>query len=536
MDYPDYLQLIPDYDPVATAEDCTFDAEIAQLAIDFFAEELCLIEGVPGYPAFVLEDWQKAIIANLFGWLRPDGTRRYTEAFLMIPRKNGKTPLMAGVINHVAYNEDEPGGQIYSSAGEKNQAALIFRHVAGMIQRNPELDKRAKIYKTYKSAEFYGGDCIYNALSADANTKHGQNAHLIINDELHVHKTRDLIDTLETSTASRKQPLVIHITTAGYDKETICYEKYDYACKVRDGVINDSSFLPVIYEIKQADYDRWDDPVVWEYCNPNLGISVNRDYLEKQCQKAKAIPAKENTFRRLHLNQWTEQECRWLSVKAWQDCNVELRSDNGIIWIGGLDLSTTTDLTAFTALGFDSLGNLHWHSWPFIPKDNATKREHQDGVPYLTWARQGKITLTDGNVVDYNVIQDHILKMHQIYNFAEIAYDPYNATQMILNLQDKGIECTPYGQGIKNISPPCKALEALLLAGKIAHDDHPVLNWCVSNVTVKQDENENIKPVKPKNFKRIDIIVAGLMALGRLITENHETQESIYEERDPFTF
>lgn len=532
MKYPKYLKSIPGgYDPIATKEDCYFDNTAAEHIIKFFATQLVLAEGVPGCPNFILEEWQKAIVGNLFGWKRPDGTRRYRRGFFMIPKKNGKSPLMAGVINYVAFNEDEPGGQIYSTAGDMEQAAIIHRHASKQIQHNEEMTDNSRIYKTYHSIEFWGGDVIYKALSAEDGTKHGINAHLIIHDEVHVHKKRDLIECVDPSTASRRQPLILDITTAGFDKETICGERYEYACDVRDGVIDDKALLPIIYEIKKEDFKRWDDPIVWAYCNPNLGVSVNLDFIETACKMAKKIPAKENSFRRLHLNQWTQQQTRWLSVDTWKDCQYELISSKSIIWVAGLDLSTSIDLTCLTMLGIDSDGVLHWHCWPFMPKETAHLRELQDGVPYLTWAKQGYIELTEGNAIDFNFIEKRAKEECDRFGAVELAFDRMNATQIIQNLDAHGIEVTAYGQGFLSMNAPCKYLETQLLAGKIAHGNHPVLTWSISNVEVKQDDHDNIKPIKPKNTKRIDPVVSGLMALGRLISENRVKKKSVYETR-----
>jgi len=534
--YPEYIFKIPDYDSVASKEDCYFDSESAQLAIDFFAEHLVFIEGEKAGQAFILEEWQKAIIGNLVGWKRPDGTRRYREALILVPRKNGKTPLVAGIVNLIAYTDGEAGAQIYSSAGEREQAALTFRHASGMIVRNSELSKRAKIYKTFKSIEYYEGDVVYKALSADADTKHGLNAHLVINDELHIHKDRDLIDTLQTATGSRKQPLIISISTAGWNKDSICYEKYDYACKVRDGIIKDKSFLPVIYEIKESDYDNWDKEEVWKKCNPNLGVSIQLDYLKEQCQKAKDTPAYLNTFLRLHLNKWTQQETLWLDMaKVEKCCMLEPSKDKTLSWYGGLDMSSSQDLTAFSLVAVDSDGYFHNHCFPFIPKDCALLKERQDKVPYTLWNKDGYVYYTEGNIIDHAYIRDFIINLRdkEGWNIKEIAIDTYNAQQIAVELQGAGFEVVPYGQGIKSINSPAKKFEQLILSEKIKFGNNPLYKWSCSLVEVKMDENENVKPVKgkAKKRKRIDPVLSTLMALGRLISndiEDGKKAQSIY--------
>lgn len=524
------LRLIPGYDPIETARDCWFDESAADKACDFFTDELCLIEGTKAGQPFTLEDWQKCIVGNLFGWMRPDGTRRFREAFIFVARKNGKSPLVAGIVNYVAFCDGEPGAQLYSAAGEREQAALVFRHAAGMINRNPELKKRSKIYRTFKSVEYYNGDTIYKALSADADTKHGLNAHLVINDELHIQRNRDLVDTLETSTASRRQPLIIHITTAGFDKHTICYEKYDYACKVRDGIIDDIKFLPVIYEIDEG--DDWTNERVWEKANPNIDVSVSRDYLRSACKEAQEVPAKENTFKRLHLNVWTEQETRWLSMDKWRACpelNVNLIGRTGF---AGLDLSQNKDITAFVML-FEVDGKFVVVPRFWIPRERAHERENRDGVPYTQWARDGFITMTEGNVIDYDFVVDDVIKDFEKYDIRGTAFDRFgfeSVRQMFIRRGVGEDKFVSFGQGFISMSQPMKELENLVLSGQLVHNNNPVLTWMASNVAVKQDAAGNVKPDKDKSTEKIDGIVALIMAVG-LAGTMEEVRDSVYENR-----
>jgi phage terminase large subunit-like protein len=520
-------RMIPNYDPWATCGDCYFDEDAANHAVDFFAAHLQLIEGKTAYKPFHLEDWQRAILGNLFGWKRPDGTRRYRTAYIEVPRKNGKTPLMAGVINYVGFCDDEPGAQIYSAAAEREQAALVHRHAAGMINCNPELAEKATIYKTYKSIEYYNGESVYKALSADADTKHGLNAQLIVVDELHVQPNRDLVDTLVTSTASREQPLLIHITTAGWDRESICYEVYDYAKKVLEGLVEDETILPVIYEIKEG--EDWQDEEVWAKCNPNLGVSVSIEYLRTQAKKALEIPAYENTFRRLHLNQWTEQESRWLPMHKWREC-AETRPIEGRVCFAGLDMSSTTDLSSLVLVFPDDDGGYTSKAYAWIPEENARQREKKDRVPYLQWAREGFIELTPGNVIDYDFVRRRINEIGKIYNIRQIAADRWNSTQLLTQLEGDGFEMLAFGQGFASMSAPSKKLEELILSKELRHGDNPVLNWAASNVNIKQDAAENIKPVKVAGAKRIDPIVALIMALGVAI-QAPEKRPSVYESR-----
>jgi phage terminase large subunit-like protein len=513
----DICRIIPGgYDPFASAGECTFDRKLAKRSLDFFAEHLVFIEGDRAGQPFVLEDWQKSIIANLFGWIRPNGSRRYREAFIFVPRKNGKTPLCAGIIDYVGFCDNEPGAQIYSAAGEKEQASLVFRHAAGMIFRNPELDKRARVYRTFKSIEFNRGDSIYKALSSEADTKQGYNSHLVINDELHVQPNRDLVDALSTSTGTRRQPLIIHITTAGWDRHSICYEKYDYACKVRDGIIQDDTFFPVIYEIGEK--DDWRKEKTWRKANPNLGVSVTLEYLKKECQRAQDVPAYENTFRRLHLNQWTQQDVRWIPMDRFRECKgkrTRIEDFAGKPCYAAIDLSSTTDLCCVDYLFQDE--KFHFLADCFIPEVNARKRMERDRVPYLTWAEQGYITLTPGDVVDYDRIRARVNEVGKIVDIRGIAFDRWNATQLSTQLKGDGFNVEMFGQGFASMSAPSKKFMELILSKLLDYGDNPVIEWCASNVTAEIDAAENIKPSKKKSSERIDAIVAALMALGLCI-------------------
>lgn len=523
--------LIPGYDPVATASPGEFfDQATARHALDFFGTQLQLIEGEAANRPFQLEAWQEAIIACLFGWHRADGTRRYREAMIYVPRKNGKTPFCAGIVNLVMFTDGEPGAQIYSAAAEREQAALIFRHASGMIARNPAMASRARIYRSFRSIEYAAEGTVYKALSADADTKHGLGAHLVIVDELHAHRDGELVDVLLTSTAARRQPLVIYITTADYARESVCNTKYDYASKVRDGVIPDSSFFPVLYEASVD--DDWTDPKVWAKANPNLGVSVKLDYLERECQRAKSEPSYENTFKRLHLNIRTQQDVRWIPLDKWNACDGEVDEAAlaGRECFGGLDLSSKLDVTAWVLVFPPTDEDPKWRVLPrfFVPEDNARDRERRDRVPYTTWAAQGFIALTPGNVVDYEHVKAVIAEDARRFTIREIAYDSWNATQIALQLQDVGATMVEFGQGYRSMSEPSKEFERLIVSRDLAHGGNPVLTWMASHVAAESDPAGNIKPSKKKSTERIDGIVATVMALGRALVTGDAPEPSIH--------
>lgn len=519
------------YSPETSKGDCYFDESAAKEILEFFHNELVFFEGSKAGQTFALEMWQASIVANLFGWKRPDGTRRYREAFIFCGRKNGKTPLIAGILAYMAYKDDEPGAQLYSAAADHQQAALIYRHLFGMITKNPALMQKTKIYTSYKSMEFPEKDGVYRALSAEAYTKDGLNSSFIVVDELHAQPNRDLVDVLTTSTGTRKQPMIIHITTAGFDKNSICGEKYDYACKVRDGIINDPSFLPAIYEVLPE--DNWADKKTWTKANPNLGVSISLDYLQREFQRAQDSPAYENTFRRLHLNQWTSSDTKFISTEKWNACGqwpVNEKDFIGRPCYAGLDLSTTTDISALNLIFPMADGGVATINYAWAPREGAEKRERKDRVPYITWARQGYMELTDGNVIDYDLIRRRINELGQKFEIKGIAYDRWNAQQICTQLEGDGVNMVMFGQGFHDMSAPTKEFEKLVISGKLRHGNNPLLNWAVSNVMVETDAAGNMKPSKKKSTERIDPVVAATMGIGLLIVQPPEA-ESVYMTR-----
>jgi phage terminase large subunit-like protein len=503
-----------------------YDEAAAERAVGFFADCLTHTAGEWRGKPFILSDWQgEKIVRPLFGWRRADGTRRYRTAFIFIPRKAGKTTLAAGLALYATFADGEPGAQAVNAAADREQAALCFEAARQMVEAEPELAARSQSYKRSIVVPITGSS--YKVLSSDAYSKHGLNCSYIGADELHAWPGRDLWDTLVTSTGARRQPLTVVTTTAGYDRHSICYELYDYACKVRDGIIEDDTFLPVIFEAGAN--DDWKSPATWEKAHPGLGVSIKREYFEQECNKAKSIPAYENTFRRLLLNQWTEQDSRWLSMDAWDQCGGEVGDLAHKDCWAGLDLAATTDITAFV-MAFPVADKLVVIPRFWIPADNMRERERRDRVPYGQWVREGYITATEGAVTDYDVIRAEINALAEKYRIKEVAFDRWGATQLATQLQGDGFELVGFGQGFASMSGPSKEFERLILGRELNHGDNPVLRWMASNVAVKQDPAGNLKPDKAKSTERIDGIVAAIMALGRWQVAREEAP-SVYENR-----
>lgn len=516
---------VPNYDPWATkAAGDWFDGKAAKVAIQFIYEELVHVRGHHAGSQFKLENWQLAAIGNLFGWKRKDGSRRYRECLLYVPRKNGKSPLAACIILYGLFCDQEPGCEIYGAADKYKNAAHVFHHAQGMVKRNEKLMARSQIYKGAGKAiqlrehpDNLDDLSIYQLISSENSEGHGQNTHMAIVDELHLLPDRMLVDALMTATASegRRQPLIMYLTTADFEREgSPCNEKHDYACKVCAGDISDRAFLPVVYGATVD--DDWTDPAVWEMANPNLGVSVSREYIQRECKRAQEEPSYENTFKRLHLNIRTEQDMRWIPLEVWDKCAKPTGDLAGRACFAGLDLATTDDTTALVLVFPDGKGgyDILPHYW--IPGENAEKRERTDRVPYKTWEREGYITMTPGDVTDYGFVRRDINEIGERYKLREIAFDPWNATHLATLLgEEDGFEMVQFRQGFVSMSEPSKMLERHLIAGEIRHGGHPVLRAQVGCVTVKEDPAGNIKPDKQKSTGRIDGVVATVMALGR---------------------
>jgi phage terminase large subunit-like protein len=466
--------------------------------------------------------------------------RRYRRVLLYIPRKTGKTPLAAGMADAIFFIDQERGKQIFCAAADTFQASLLFRHARGMVEQEPALLKQVNIYETFRSMVLLDDPAsVFKVLSADAHTKHGLNPTAFFIDELHTQPNPELVHTLQTSMASanRPQPLEVYLTTADYDRPSVCNKIYTQGCKIRDGRVKDSTFLPVIYEASPE--DDWTDPAIWAKANPNLGVSVSREYMERACQEAQDFPTEENKFKRLHLNIVTGQDVRWLPMEAWDKCGspVDARAMGGRPCFAGLDLSATVDITALVLVWPPEEEGGIWSVLPYfwIPADHARKRERRDRVPYETWARQGWIEMTPGDVVDYDMVRKRINELADEFGFKKIGNDPWNAKHMEKMLTDDGFDVIPMRQGHQTMGDPSKELEKLVVGGQLAHSGNEVLTWMAGNVTVRMDSNANIMPDKKKSTEKIDGIVALIMAIGVAIEFGDEGGPSVYETRGLLT-
>jgi phage terminase large subunit-like protein len=514
-------------------KDSCYDKASADYAVGFI-ECLSHTKGTWSGKPFELIDWQEQIIRDIFGTLKSNGYRQFNTAYVEIPKKMGKSELAAAVALLLTCGDGEERAEVYGCAADRNQASIVFNVAADMVRLCPALSKRVKILDSQKRLIYLPTGSIYQVLSADVSNKHGFNTHGVVFDELHTQPNRKLLDVMTKGSGdARMQPLYFLITTAGNDTNSICYEIHQKAKDILEGRKNDPTFYPVIYGADES--DDWTDPKVWKKANPSLGITVGIDKVRAACESAKQNPAEENSFRQLRLNQWVKQAVRWMPMDKWDKCSFTNDPDSlaGRVCYGGLDLSSTTDITAFVLVFPPEDENDKYIILPYfwIPEDNLDLRVRRDHVPYDIWERQECLQTTEGNVVHYGFIETFIEKLGEKYNIREIAFDRWGAVQMVQNLEGMGFTVVPFGQGFKDMSPPTKELMKLTLEEKLAHGGHPVLRWMMDNIYIRTDPAGNIKPDKEKSTEKIDGAVATIMALDRAIRQGGSQPVSIYDAR-----
>lgn len=465
--------------------------------------------------SFRLRPWQERIVRTLFGTLKPNGKRQYRTCLLMLPRKNGKSELAAALALYGLLGDGENAAQVYSAAADRDQAALVFNAAVTMVRADPELEAQLEIVESQKRIVHRASNGFYRAISAEAFSKHGFNASMVIYDELHSAPNRELWDVLRTSQGARSQPVMLAISTAGFDRHSILYQVYDYACKVRDGIVTDETFLPIIYEAPPE--ANWLDESVWAACNPALGDFRSLEDMQILAREAQAMPGAENSFRRLYLNQWTEQETRWLPMPLWDACAGEIADLSHRRCYIGMDLSTTRDLTALVAVFPDDAGGCDVLPAFFVPEESIHERAKRDRVPYPEWQKSGHLIATPGDVVSYEAVRVKLQEWAERFDVREVAFDPWNATDLVTRLQDQdGFTCVPMRQGYASLSAPTKSAEKLIASKALRHDGHPVLRWNVSNAAVETDAVGNIKLSKRASTERIDGAMALIMAVDRM--------------------
>jgi len=514
-----------------------FSDERADRAVNFIEHYLHHTKGQFVGQPFLLRDWQKQHVREIFGRLNDDGSRQIRQVYWEIPKKNGKSEIAAAIALTLLYADREPGAEIYGAAVDRDQAGIVFTVAAAMVRFNARLARRSKIIDSSKRIVVPEMGSFYRALSADVGGKHGFNSHGVIFDEIHAQRDRRLWEVLTFGAGdARTQPLVFGITTAGIPGESpVAEELHEYADQIIRGVIPpDPTFYPVIYAAPQ-DAD-WTSEEVWRACNPALGDFLNLESVRSACERAKRVPSEQNSFRRLRLNQWVKQETRFIDMADWDACSapIDLTAAKDLTWYAGLDLSTKLDITALVLVAKDDGGVFNLLPFFWLPEDNMQARPHQESSKYRLWAAKGLITLTTGNVVDFTAVRRRLneLRDQAGLSIQQVAYDPWSATQLAQQLQEDGFQMVEVGQTYRHLSEATKELQSSIVHRSVRHGGNPVLRWMADCMTVKSDINSNVRPVKPdrlKSSKRIDGIVAAIMGLSRSMVDDQS--RSVYEER-----
>jgi phage terminase large subunit-like protein len=510
-----------------------------------FIENLTHVKGPLAGQKIVLEPWQIFIITTIFGWVNKDGHRRYRRVYIEVPRGNAKSTLSSGIALYMLCADNEGGAECYSLATTRQQARIVFGDAQAMARANPAMRKRFGMTITAHNLHILNTASKFEALSSEGSTLDGLNTHLGIIDELHAHKTRAVYDVVETSIGKRMQSLLWVITTAGSDRAGICYEVRDFVCKilnttliehgglgykVEGGSVEDDSQFGIIYTID--DDDEWTSEAALIKANPNWGISVMPDIITSLQQKAMQMASAANNFLTKHLNVWVNASIAWMDMRAWDRCaDTTLTLDDfaGSDCHIGLDLATRSDICAkVRVFNRDIDGKTHYTVFGdyYLPEAAVSDGRNSQ---YSGWVRNHYLIETSGNVTDYEVIADGLRDDAARFNVIEVGFDPWNATHLASILQDEGLTMIEMRQGARTLSEPMKHLQALILEGRLHHDGNPAMTWMVSNTMAKRDENDNIRPIKERDENKIDGVVALIMALGRAMVVEEQSEAGIIQ-------
>lgn len=512
-----YKKLADDvHDTIAEYE---YDPKRALHAIEFIENFCKHSKGKWGGKPIDLELWQQAFIAAVFGFVHvTERTRKYREFLLVVARKNGKSTLASGIGLYLMIADGEPGAEVYAAATKKDQAKLVWLEAKRMVKKSPALLKRIKPLVAEMNSEW--NDSIFKPLGADSETLDGLNVHGGLLDEIHAWAKKDLYDVIADGTSSREQPLMGSITTAGTVREGLYDIKYEEAVKVINGFddpegYKDHRFLPIVYELDHR--EEWKDPACWPKANPGLGTIKQADQLRTKVNKALSNPMLVKNLLTKDFNIPETSALAWMTFEQANNTETfDIEDIRGCYAIGGADLSSTTDLTCATLLvkkaDIDKIYVLQQY---FIPEDLVEIRKTEDKIPYDLWEERGLITLSQGNKVNYSDVTAWFIRMVNEYDIRPywIGYDRWNSTYWVDEMKDAGFTLEPVAQGPQTLSQPMKEMGADLAAKRINYNNNPITKWCITNVSIKQDENDNIRPVKGRNQRqRIDGAVSLLIA------------------------
>ena len=506
------------------ARGLVWKVEAAEKAQGFFEDVLKLNGGDFEGKPFALLPWQRFVIGSLFGWMGPDGHRRFRNAYIETAKGSGKSPLAAGVGMLGLVADNEPRAEIYSAATKKDQAMILFRDAVAMVDQSPELSKRLQKSGTGErcwNLAYMAQGAFFRPISSD-DGQSGPRPHIGLIDELHEHKTNTVVEMMRAGTKSRRQAMIFMITNAGHNRMGPCWSYHEYGAKVAAGEVEDDAFFPFVCSLDESD-DPFADESCWPKANPSLQDAdlPGMKYIREQVVEAKGMPSKEAIVRRLNFCQWTDAESPWISGEVWRGAqrDFDWQDLRGRRAVAGLDLSSTTDLTGMVFLVEPIEAGEPWLLVPFawLPDVELQRKADTDRVPYIQWRAEGYLDTTPGRAISKRVILQKLSAMCDFFEIIAVGYDRWRIEDLMALAADDGIslpEMRPVGQGYKDFSPALETFERMLLNGEIAHAGHKVLDWCMSNAVIEQDGAENRKLSKEKATGRIDLAVAAVMAAG----------------------
>lgn len=512
---------IPEVDPLyhtydqAKPEGSYFDDEAADHAVDWIESNVRHYKAEWAGQPFYLLDWQQRLVRHIFGWKRPDGYRLFRRVFVMCPRKAGKTTLAAAIAEYLAFADGENASQVVFAAHTKDQAGICFNAARIGIEQNVSLKDQVAIYKSPARIEFRDdqGASWLKPVANDSQTAQGLEVHGLVFDELaQVKNRRELWTALTKGSATRRQPLLFAISTADYERVSLCFEQFEKTRQIMEGTVGDPRFLGVVYGAPM-DAD-WTDPETWRKANPSYGAAVHQDAYEDEYNAVKANPAEQNEFRIFQLSQWVGQAERYISMESWKKGSVLLKPAKKRVAFGGLDLSATTDLSAFSVVSPNEDGSIDLYTYPFIPTEGPSLQERmkRDGANYDLWSKEGYLELCEGPVIDQGAIKRTILQAAEAFDLRDVGLDRHYGDRLKQELEDEGITMVPINQGFAGMSSPTKEFNSMILKGLVHHGSHPVLQWSVDHFTVKRDSYGNVMPDKMRAQNRIDPVAASIMA------------------------
>ena len=529
---PDDYPKLKDYKPSRfMLPDSHYDKKKADRAVKFI-EMLPHTKGEWEGRPFWLLPWQEQIIRDLFGIVKADGFRQFRTAYIEIPKKQGKSELAAAIALYLLYADHEPSAEVFSAAADRQQASIVFDVAKRMVEMTPGVQKRSKVMSATKRIVNYSNAGYYQVVSADVGGKHGYSISGLVFDEIHNQPNRKLWDVLTKGSGdARRQALHVAITTAGTDRNSICFELHTKALDILSDRKVDPTFYPVVYSLPM-DAD-WQDEKNWYKVNPSLGYTVPIERMREAYLQSQDNPAEENVFRTLRLCQWVGSTVQWIPDHIYDLGNqpIDKHALRRRDCYAGLDLSSSGDITALVLMFPPRTDDEKYIMLPYfwVPEETIPKRVQQTSVPYDNWVAQGYVKATPGNVIDYAYIQNTIGELSYKYHIREIAFDRWGSNMLVERLSEMGLTVVPFGQGYKDMSPASRAFYEELMKGNIIHGGNPVMKWMCGNVVIEQDPAGNIKPTKAKSKDKIDGVVAAIMALDRCI--RHENEESVYDSR-----